>query len=424
MKATFKNNQALGPNPQDHVVCFLNFHTERRWRPWLLFFTVILILSNLIGCRPLSQDLEAIDDEPRAVEDEPQAMDDQPPTLEYQPLATGDWRVSTPSEQGLDPALIADLYRNAAELSNLYGLLVVKDGYLISEGYFNRGSIGQRAVLASVTKSYTSALVGIALDQGCLSSVDQRLMDFFPEFLGQIDDPRKRHIRIEDLLKMRSGYPWEEFTPPYLDRLVASNNWLPFIVEFPLTSDPGTEFGYSNLTAHLLGVIVARACGTGLLSYAQLNLFSPIDARVGTWPHDANNYYYGSGDISFTARDVAKFGLLYLNDGQYEGKQVISADWVNDSLQTYSHDIYNNKLGRYFRDIGYGYLWWSARAGDHHFNYAWGHGGNLVILLRDLDMIIVTTADPLHGVWGEAAWEKEGAVIDLVGKFIRSIPGG
>jgi CubicO group peptidase (beta-lactamase class C family) len=317
---------------------------------------------------------------------------------------------------------VADLYRRAAELSTLQGLLVVKNGHLVAEHYFNGGSVGQQAVLASVTKSYTSALVGIALEQGCLSSVDQKMLDFFPELADQINDPRKKQITIGDMLKMRSGYPWEEFTPPYLETLFSNNNWLPRLVEFPLTSDPGTEFGYSNLTAHLLAVVVARACDTDLRTYARQNLFSPIDARVGAWPRDANGYYYGSGDIAFTARDVAKFGLLYLDGGEYQGTRVLSADWVKQSLQSYSDGIYDNQVGRYFRDIGYGYLWWSARSGSHHFNYAWGHGGNLIVLLDELDMVIVTTADPLHGIWGQEAWEKEGAIIDLVGRFIKSLP--
>ena len=377
------------------------FRSKWRQHCFLLLASVILILSSLVGCNPSTEELEAVG---------------------YTPLSGNDWEVSTPTEQGLDPRLVADLYHNAAELETLYGLLVVRNGHLIAEGYFNGATVEQRVVLASVTKSYTSALVGIALDQGCLSSVDQRMMDFFPEFAGQISDPRKEQITIEDMLQMRSGYPWEEFTPPYLDILISNNNWLPRAVEFPLTSDPGTEFGYSNLTAHLLGVIVARACDTDLLLYGQQNLFSPLDARVGAWPYDENNYRYGSGDISFTARDVAKFGLLYLNHGEYEGNQILSADWVSQSLQTYSEDLYDNRLGRYFRDIGYGYMWWSARVGDHHFNYAWGHGGNLIILLNDLDMVIVTTADPLHGLWGQEAWEKEGAIIDLVGEFINSLP--
>jgi CubicO group peptidase (beta-lactamase class C family) len=147
-----------------------------------------------------------------------------------------------------------------------------------------------------------------------------------------------------------------------------------------------------------------------------------MHARVGAWCYDANGYYYGTGCISFTARDAAKFGLLYLNHGEYAGNQVVPADWVRESLQTYSENLYDNRLGHYFRDIGYGYLWWSARAGDHHFNYAWGHGGNLIVLLDELDMVIVTTANHLPGVWGQEAWEKEGAIIDLVGRFIQSIP--
>ncbi|HEY70660.1 MAG TPA: serine hydrolase [Anaerolineae bacterium] len=367
----------------------------------LALFTILLPLI-LVGCGPSTWD---------------------PGVIDLTPLAGDDVEVSTPEQQGMDSELVEDLYRDAAGLDTLYGLLVFKNGDLIAEQYFNGGSVGQKVALASVTKSYTSALVGIALDQGCLSSVDQRMLDFFPEIAGQITDPRKEQITIEHMLMMRSGYPWEEFTPSYLERLLSSRSWLPHLVDFPLTSDPGTEFGYSNLTAHLLAVIVARACDTDLLPYSQQNLFSPIDAQVGDWPRDANNYCFGSGDISFTARDAAKFGQLYLDQGVYEGNQVVPADWVRDSLQVYSRGIYGNRIGRYFRDIGYGYLWWSARAGDHNFNYAWGHGGNLLVLVDELDLLIVTTADPLHGIWGQEAWEKEGAIIDLVGKFIRALPG-
>ena len=144
---------------------------------------------------------------------------------------------------------------------------------------------------------------------------------------------------------------------------------------------------------------------------------------------DADSYYHGSHRSSSTARDRAKFGLLYLNEGEHEGIQVVSADWVRDSLQGYSEGMdisgwipgITSRYG-YFRDLGHGYQWWSARAGDHHFNYAPGHGGNLIILLDELDTVIVTTADPLHYQFGGEAWEKERPIIDLVGKFIDSLP--
>ncbi len=259
---------------------------------FFLFTSAFIILSMLVGCGPSPEDLVAVD---------------------YTPLQGDDWEVSTPEEQGLDPMLVAKLYRDAAELSSLYGLLVIKNGNLIAEGYFNEGSVEQKAYLASATKSFTSALVGIALDQGCLSSVDQKMIDFFPEFAGQIEDPRKEQITIRDLLQMRSGYVWEERTAPYMENFFSSRGyWLPFIVEFPLTSDTGTEFGYSNLTSHLLGVIVARACDIDLKSFAQEHLFSPIDAEVGDWSQDADSYYYGAHGSPFR-RGIGPSSACYIS---------------------------------------------------------------------------------------------------------------
>jgi CubicO group peptidase (beta-lactamase class C family) len=351
--------------------------------------------------------------------------------VEYAPLPGDDWKVSTPAAQGLDPMLVAELYLEATGLSTLYGLLVIKNGHLIAEGYFNEGAVEQLSGRQSATKSFTSALVGVALDRGCLSSVDQKMMDFFPEVAGQIDDPRKEQITIRDLLQMRAGYPWEERVPQYMDSLFFSDNWhwIPRLVDFPLVSDPGTEFGYSNLTSHLLAVIVARACDTDLESYAQEYLFSPIDAEVGDWTADPDNYNWGWGEIYVTARDMAKFGSVYLNHGAYEGNRVLSADWVRESLQRYSEGIKDadgtsSTYGRYLHDIGYGYQWWSATAGEHSFDYAAGHGGNLIVVLDDLDMIIVTTADPLYELPAAAGWQFEGTIVDLVGKFIASLPKG
>jgi CubicO group peptidase (beta-lactamase class C family) len=344
----------------------------------------------------------------------------------YTPLPGDDWKVSTPAEQGLDPKLVAELYLDAAELETLYGLLVIKNGHLIAEGYFNEGSVKQKARLQSVTKSYTSALVGIALDQGRLLSVDQKMIDFFPEFTGQITDPRKAQITIRHLLQMRAGYPWEE-TDPALWKALLSGDYLPLVSEIPLISDPGTEFHYSNLTSNWLGIIVARACDTDLKSYAEEHLFLPINTEVGEWGQDRDGHYNGCGDLHFTARDAAKFGLLYLNDGEYERNQVVSAGWVRESLQSYSEDAWVtkaklNKVGRYFRDLGYGYQWWSASVGDHHLEFAWGHGGQLIVLLDELDMIIVVTADPFYLQHDDQSWRHEQANINLVGKFIKSLP--
>jgi CubicO group peptidase (beta-lactamase class C family) len=346
--------------------------------------------------------------------------------VNYTPLAGGDWKVSTPEAQGLDPMLVAELYLEAATMENLYGLLVVKNGHLIAEGYFNEGAIDRKARLQSVTKSITSALVGIALDQGCLSSVDQKMVEFFPEFAEEIKDPRKKQITIRHLLEMRAGYPWEETTQELFEILYGGFR-PPYLVEFPLSRDPGSGFEYSNLTSHLLGIIVARACGMDLRSYAEEYLFSPMNVEAGEWIQDWEGYYNGHADLHLTARDMAKFGMLYLDDGVFGGRSVIPSSWVGESLQNYSMDAWINKpdenmMGRYFRSLGYGYQWWSATVGARRIDFAWGHGGQLIVLIDDLDTVLVVTADPQFGKHDDREWGYEQGDFNLVGRFIGLLP--
>jgi len=375
-------------------------------RSFPLFSSALLILailssSILVGCGgPSPEELAAVD---------------------YAPLALGDWQVSTPEEQGLDPKLVAELYYNAEQLETLYGLLVIKNGYLVAEKYFHGKSVDQLSSRASVTKSITSALVGIALEQGCLSSVDQKMIEFFPELVDQVQDPRKKEITIRQMLQMRAGYPWEESSAE-LFGLMYSGFRTSNLVDVPLVRDPGTGFDYSNMTTHLLGIIVARACDTDLKSYAQEHLFSPMGAGVGFWLQGWEGYYIGFADMEITARDMAKFGQLYLDGGQYEGQQIVPADWVRDSLQSYTEDAWYYRVGRNWKDSAYGYQWWSIRAGDHRYNLAWGHGGQQIALLEDLDMVVVATADPLYKQHGDEPWKLEKANLNLVADFIASLP--
>jgi CubicO group peptidase (beta-lactamase class C family) len=384
------------------------FRAEKRRQVFLLFGGVVLTLSMLAGCGPGAPPIEEL----RAVD--------------YAPLSWNDWEVSTPEEQGLDPLLVAELYYNAAELPTIYSLLVIKDDYLIAEDYFNEGSVEQKDRLQSVTKSFTSALVGIALEQGYLSSLDQKMLDFFPELAGQITDLRKEQITIREMLQMRAGYPWEETDPALWDGLL-SGYYVSLIEEFPLIADPGTEFHYSNLTSMWLGIIVDRVTGKHLKAYAEENLFSPLGVEAGEWGTDAEGHNNGAGDLHFTARDAAKFGLLYLNYGAYEGKQIIPSGWVRESREQYSENInatggFPANWGLAFKDIGYGYQWWSARAGEHYFDFAWGHGGQMIVLLEELDMVIVLTSYPFYLQHDDESWANERPNLNLVADFIKSLP--
>ena len=369
-----------------------------RYQPSALAMA-ILVLVLAVGCGgPSMEDLEAVD---------------------YAPVPGGDFVGSTPEKHGLDPMLLAEIYLKAAELETIYSLLVVKDGELIAEDYFNIGSVEQKPLLQSVAKSFTCALVGIALDQGCLSGVDEKMIDYFADFADRIDDPRKSQITIKDMLQMRAGFPPEE-SDEELWEAVWSGDYLHLVADAPLSADPGTEFQYSNLTTHWLGIIVARACDTDLESLAQTYLFDPLGGEIGTWKKDVDGYNWAAGELHVKARDAAKFGVLYLNEGELEGTQIIPAAWVHDSLQPYSEGAYGN-IGD-FRNIGYGYQWWSAEVGDHPVNFAWGHGGQLIVLLHDLEMVVVVTADPFYDVYGSESWQHEKANFELVGSFVASLP--
>ena len=152
------------------------------------FISVIVIVSTLVGCGGSSTLLRT---GPSAAE---------LAAVDYTPVSLDTWPVSTPEEQGLASELVAELYYNASQLKTIYSLLVFKNGYLVAEEYFHIGSPELQVNIHSVTKSITSALVGIALEEGCLTSLDQKMMDFFPELQDQITDPRKNEITIRQML--------------------------------------------------------------------------------------------------------------------------------------------------------------------------------------------------------------------------------
>jgi CubicO group peptidase (beta-lactamase class C family) len=355
----------------------------------------------IMSCGPSAAELQAVD---------------------YTPVTIDTWPLSNPEEQGLDPELVAELYYNASQLETAYSLLLFKDGSLIAEDYFNIGTPELQVNIHSVTKSITSALVGIAIEERCLTSVDQRMLDFFPEFQDEITDPRKNEITIQHLLQMRAGYPWEESGPELFDLLVTGfhNNTL---VHVPLVRDPGSGAEYSNLSSHILGLIVARACDTDLKTFATENLFNPLGIEPGFWQQDWDGNYLGFSDIDLSSTDLAKFGLMYANNGVYDNRQIVPDHWVEESLRRYSDNMWQHRVGRNWQDNAYGYQWWSVRAGDYRYNLAWGHGGQQIALVRDLDMVIVLLVDPLHLQYGGKPWRIERANLNLIADFIAQIPG-
>ena len=345
-------------------------------------------------------------------------------SVEYAPTSADvGWAVSTPAEHGLDPDAVAGLYWRAGQLDSIYSLLVVTGGDLVAEEYFNGGQPEQQALLQSAAKSITGALVGIAIDQGCIPSVDEPMMTYFPELADQVQDPRTNDITIEQLLQHRAGYAWEESSPELLELLY--EGFLPdhrAVVEWPLVRDPGSGHDYSSLSSHLLSVIVSRACEVDLLDFANDYLFGPLGIEPGEWDKGREGYRWGGGQLHLRAGDMARFGQLYLDNGAVDGEQVVPAAWVEDSWTPYTEGAWHSKVGDNFDRTAYGYQWWIIDAGPHTYYLAWGHGGQQIAVVPELDMVVVVTADPLFGDHGGGGWSLEKANLNLVADFIAGLP--
>ncbi len=313
------------------------------------------------------------------------ALCEQPKKREYWP--TNGWRSSTPEEQGMDSEKLATADEFITNrLPDAFSLLVVKNGYLVFEKYYSWGSPDRYAVVHSVTKSFTSALIGIALNQGHLYSVDQKLMDFFPEYATDELDPRKKEISLEHLLTMSAGFRWREWGPD-MRNWYSSSDWLKFAIQLPQENSPGDAFNYNTSTSHLLSAILARSTKTSTMDFAKQSLFEPLGIESSYWHQDPQGYYIGGFGLGLSARDLAKFGFLYLNHGFWNGQSIVPEYWVKESTRQWMHSY--NMYG----PIGYGYQWWIKEV-DGCFSYrAWGRRGQFIVVIPELDMVIVVTSN-------------------------------
>ena len=250
----------------------------------------------------------------------------QPGIRDYWP--TAGWKTSTPEQQGMDSArlLIADEFiRN--RLPDAFSLLVVKNGYLVFEKYYSWGSQYKIAVVHSVTKSITSALIGIALEKVYLKSLDQKLTEFFPEYFTENLDPRKREIRLNHLLTMTAGFRWDDWGPE-MRLWYTSPDWAKFTIQLPQENNPGEVFTYNSSVSHLLSIILSKAIGGSALDFAKKNLFEPLGIQSAYWHQDPQGYCTGGFGLGLSARDLAKIGFLYLNKGYWDGQSIVPESWV------------------------------------------------------------------------------------------------
>jgi CubicO group peptidase (beta-lactamase class C family) len=331
-------------------------------------------------------------------------------------ISEGDytWEKSSASEQGLNEAGLIDAENQANQSGFVNSMLIVRNGYLVWECYFNGQDQSDAHNVMSVSKSFISALVGLALREGYLDSLDQKMMDFFPEYARSSMDPRKFQITIRHLLSMRAGFnnSIEDYDVNW-NRWINSPDWLQYVINLELLYNPGTRFAYITAETHLLSAILAKATGMSTLEFAKKYLFNPMGIRIRGWDRDPMGYYTGGMGMYFNARDLARFGYLYLQDGRLEGRQIIPADWVDQSLRRYSQGSSNWGA---LENIGYGYLWWLGRINGQGCFIALGYAGQYIIVFPSLNLIVVATSQ--HNFYPDTADEHERHILDICSDYI------
>jgi len=277
-------------------------------------------------------------------------------------------------------------YERIDDLSQIQSLLVSRNGVLVSEVYFHNYSQNDLHDVMSVTKSFTSTLIGIAIDKGFIQSVDQTLGDFITPDIYPLD-AQKAAITIKDLLRMSSGIPWKEIgaESEYIV-WVNSPNQVNYILDKSMTYTPGTLFNYSDGNSHLVSVILTKATGMTSLKFAEEYLFGPLEMEYYAWFVDKQGFYYGGTTMDLTPRGMLKFGQMYLDHGSYKGKQIVSRNWVEQA--TTNHIRPDNSISY---QNGYGYFWWLGEKKGHIFYYANGYGGQFTVVIPDLKTVIVAT---------------------------------
>jgi CubicO group peptidase (beta-lactamase class C family) len=306
------------------------------------------------------------------------------------------WRASTPEEQGFDSALLIEMLEKIIKDGvDINSISIIRNGYLIADIYMYPADKYEKHAIHSCTKSFTSTLVGIAVDKGYIESTQQHMVDFFPEKSIKNMDGRKSAITLQNLLTMRSGLETKDNMKDYrwqgLYEMRRTNDWTQYVLDRPMAEPPGTRFEYSNLVSFLLTSILQEQTKRDALSFAREHLFGPLGIKDVMWYKSPKGVYNGFAGLSLTPHNMAKLGFLYLNNGRWETQQILSEDWVEIATKGHASASWASVSASWA--LQYGYQWWVAE----DFYFAMGYQGQFIFVVPDKHMVVVFTSDHLVG---------------------------
>jgi CubicO group peptidase (beta-lactamase class C family) len=326
------------------------------------------------------------------------------------------WRSSAPGTQGLNHWILDNAFKQAEREGFIDGLLVIRNGYIVGEEYYNGYDRFRPHNVMSVSKSFLSAITGIALEQGYIDSLNGKIMKYFPEYIYTGMDPRKYSITIRHLLTMRMGIRGEaEDNYAVYWEFYNSENWIKKTIEALLQYNPGEHMAYNTFQTHLLSAIITKTTGQSTLDFGTQFLFNPLGITVDSWEQDPQGYYFGGNSMYFTPREMAVLGYLYLNNGRINGVQIIPETWIAQTLSASTNLTHPNEWGAY-RNYNYAYLWWLGQINDYDLFMAYGYGGQFVVVFPALNLIVVSTAR--NNVDPDVSTIQEWAIFDIISRYI------
>jgi CubicO group peptidase (beta-lactamase class C family) len=316
----------------------------------------------------------------------------------YTGWPTQDWPTGDPASHGVD----AGRLRAMTDYIKLKGLdieaiVVIRDGVVVFEQYGPGQGPNTRAEVYSVTKSFASTLVGIARRKGLLQDLDAPILALLPDEYQNVDE-RKQAMTLDDVLTMRSGLKWDDNTS--ISPFYSSPDPVKYMLDLPMAAEPGTRFNYCTGCSHLLMALIEKETGMPALEFAKQELFDPLGIRNPGWVADRDGLPLGGWGLQLSAREMAKLGYLFLRGGTWDGKEIVTPEWVKAA--TARHTDSDSTIG-----TGYGYQWWTNA--QHPAYMALGRFGQTVYVNPEKDLVVAIRAQlPNHD-----------AVYYLIDKYIE-----
>lgn len=303
---------------------------------------------------------------------------------------------STPAAQGLDvKAIQAFIDRIDGTITHLHSVMLLRHGHVIAEGWWSPYAPARKHMLFSLSKSFASTAVGMAVNEGLLS-VEDKVVSFFPDDLPTTLSGNLAAMRVWDLLTMSTGHATDSTGTV---TQAPDGNWVKAFFTHPVEHAPGTRFVYNSGATYMLSAILQKLTGQRLVDYLQPRLFAPLGITDPTWDQDPRGIDVGGWGLNITTEDIAKFGQLYLQKGSWNGAQLIPAAWVADA----TGKRVNNGPGNPDWEQGYGYQFWRCQHNGYRGDGAFGQ---YCVVLPDQDAVLaITSGVPDMQAVLTAAWE-------------------